>query len=196
MRSVLVLLCLATPGLANGMQVNRDIAYAQPKNEASDPRCLRSRPRARTIRSSSGFTAAAGKRATRPTCRSSRKRSWTRASSSFRPTTASCRHVSIKQMARRHGEGDPLGPRPRPAVRRRPERIFVMGHSAGAQLAALVCTDDRYLQGARSSRSRSSRAACRSMATPTTCRCRSATVEQKRKDAYRLKFGSRRSKKE
>jgi arylformamidase len=27
-----------------------------------------------------------------------------------------------------------------------PDRLFVMGHSAGAQLAALVCTDDRYLK--------------------------------------------------
>jgi arylformamidase len=27
-----------------------------------------------------------------------------------------------------------------------PKTIFVMGHSAGAQLAALVCTDDRYLK--------------------------------------------------
>ena len=27
-----------------------------------------------------------------------------------------------------------------------PDAIFVMGHSAGAQLAALVCTDDRYLK--------------------------------------------------
>ena len=27
-----------------------------------------------------------------------------------------------------------------------PDRIFVMGHSAGAQLAALICTDDRYLK--------------------------------------------------
>jgi acetyl esterase/lipase len=27
-----------------------------------------------------------------------------------------------------------------------PSRIFVMGHSAGAQLAALICTDDRYLR--------------------------------------------------
>ena len=27
-----------------------------------------------------------------------------------------------------------------------PNRMFVMGHSAGAQLAALVCTDDRYLK--------------------------------------------------
>jgi acetyl esterase/lipase len=27
-----------------------------------------------------------------------------------------------------------------------PQRLFVMGHSAGAQLAALVCTDDRYLK--------------------------------------------------
>ena len=27
-----------------------------------------------------------------------------------------------------------------------PNRIFLMGHSAGAQLAALVCTDDRFLK--------------------------------------------------
>ena len=27
-----------------------------------------------------------------------------------------------------------------------PDRIFVMGHSAGAQLAALICTDDRFLK--------------------------------------------------
>jgi acetyl esterase/lipase len=26
-----------------------------------------------------------------------------------------------------------------------PERLLIMGHSAGAQLAALICTDDRYL---------------------------------------------------
>jgi arylformamidase len=28
-----------------------------------------------------------------------------------------------------------------------PQRLLVMGHSAGAQLAALICTDERYLQG-------------------------------------------------
>jgi arylformamidase len=27
-----------------------------------------------------------------------------------------------------------------------PQQLFVMGHSAGAQLAALICTDDRYLK--------------------------------------------------
>lgn len=27
-----------------------------------------------------------------------------------------------------------------------PDRIFIMGHSAGAQLAALLCTDERYLK--------------------------------------------------
>jgi acetyl esterase/lipase len=27
-----------------------------------------------------------------------------------------------------------------------PQRVYVMGHSAGAQLAALICTDDRYLK--------------------------------------------------
>jgi acetyl esterase/lipase len=28
-----------------------------------------------------------------------------------------------------------------------PNRLLIMGHSAGAQLAALICTDDRYLKG-------------------------------------------------
>jgi arylformamidase len=28
-----------------------------------------------------------------------------------------------------------------------PKRLLIMGHSAGAQLAALICTDDRYLKG-------------------------------------------------
>ncbi len=32
-----------------------------------------------------------------------------------------------------------------------PKRIFVMGHSAGAQLAALLCTDDRYLKAEKMS---------------------------------------------
>jgi arylformamidase len=27
-----------------------------------------------------------------------------------------------------------------------PKRLLIMGHSAGAQLAALICTDDRYLK--------------------------------------------------
>ena len=27
-----------------------------------------------------------------------------------------------------------------------PDRLFIMGHSAGAQLAALICTDERYLK--------------------------------------------------
>jgi acetyl esterase/lipase len=30
-----------------------------------------------------------------------------------------------------------------------PERLFIMGHSAGAQLAALLCTDERYLRAER-----------------------------------------------
>src|SRR5262245_16217887 len=32
-----------------------------------------------------------------------------------------------------------------------PKRLFVMGHSAGAQLAALICTDDRYLKAEKMS---------------------------------------------
>ena len=53
-----------------------------------------------------------------------------------------------------------------------PNTIIVMGHSAGAQLAALVCTDDRYLK-AEKLPYRLSRHACRWMATPTMSRCKS-----------------------
>ena len=47
---------------------------------------------------------------------------------------------------RRRGQGHSLGPRPCEGIRRQARSIFVMGHSAGAHLAALVCTDDRYLK--------------------------------------------------
>jgi acetyl esterase/lipase len=48
-----------------------------------------------------------------------------------------------------------------------PKRLFIMGHSAGAQLAALICTDDRYLKACPW---QSPKAACRSTGTPTTSR--------------------------
>jgi acetyl esterase/lipase len=50
-----------------------------------------------------------------------------------------------------------------------PKRVLVGGHSAGAQLAALLCTDDHYLK-AEGSRSPTSLAACRLMGIPMTCR--------------------------
>jgi arylformamidase len=76
-----------------------------------------------------------------------------------------------------------------------PNRIFVMGHSAGAQLAALVCTDDRFLKAEGVS--------------PTIIKgcvpvdgdtydvpMQIATVEERIADIYRRKFGDEASQKD
>jgi acetyl esterase/lipase len=73
--------------------------------------------------------------------------------------------------------------------------MFVMGHSAGAQLAALVCTDDRYLRGEKLSLSLIK--GCVPVDGDTyDVPIQIATVEQKRKDAYRFKFGDEGSQKD
>jgi dienelactone hydrolase len=65
-----------------------------------------------------------------------------------------------------------------------PDTIFVMGHSAGAQLAALVCTDDRYLKA--EGLSFSILKGCVPVDGDTyDVPMQIATVEQERKDAYR-----------
>ncbi|MBL8799130.1 MAG: alpha/beta hydrolase [Planctomycetia bacterium] len=76
-----------------------------------------------------------------------------------------------------------------------PDRLLVMGHSAGAQLAALVCTDDRYLKEEKLS-----------LAIIKGCvpvdgdtydvPLQIATVEQRRADIYRKKFGDEASQKD
>jgi acetyl esterase/lipase len=69
-----------------------------------------------------------------------------------------------------------------------PNAIFVMGHSAGAQLAALVCADDRYLKA--EGLSLSIIKGCVPVDGDTyDVPMQIATAEQKRKDAYRFKFG-------
>ena len=76
-----------------------------------------------------------------------------------------------------------------------PDSIVVTGHSAGAQLAALVCTDDRYLRA--EGLSLSSIKGCVPVDGDTyDVPVQIATVEQKRKDAYRAKFGDEGSQKE
>src|SRR5437867_11767289 len=76
-----------------------------------------------------------------------------------------------------------------------PNRLVIMGHSAGAQLAALVCTDDRYLK-----------AEGLSLALIKGCvpvdgdtydvPLQIQTVEQKRADIYKKKFGDGESQKD
>jgi arylformamidase len=76
-----------------------------------------------------------------------------------------------------------------------PNTLFVMGHSAGAQLAALVCTDDSYLKAEK-------------LSLPLIKGCvpvdgdtydvplQIQTVEEKRADRYKQKFGDAESQKD
>lgn len=69
-----------------------------------------------------------------------------------------------------------------------PDTIFVMGHSAGAQLAALVCIDDRYLKAEGLSPSMIK--GCVPVDGDTyDVPVQVATVEEKRAKSYRMKFG-------
>src|SRR5262249_42841804 len=68
-----------------------------------------------------------------------------------------------------------------------PNTIIVMGHSAGAQLAALVCTDDRYLKAEKLPLSTIK--ACVPVDGDTyDVALQIATVEAKRAAIYRIKF--------
>jgi acetyl esterase/lipase len=76
-----------------------------------------------------------------------------------------------------------------------PDALFVMGHSAGAQLAALVCTDDGYLRAEKLSLSDVK--GCVPVDGDTyDVPLQIQTVEQKRADRYREKFGDADSQKD
>jgi acetyl esterase/lipase len=73
-----------------------------------------------------------------------------------------------------------------------PNTIFVMGHSAGAQLAALICTDDRYLKSEGLSLSLIK--GCVPVDGDTyDVPMQIRTAEQRRADIYRRKFGGEES---
>src|ERR1700682_6255159 len=76
-----------------------------------------------------------------------------------------------------------------------PHTMFVMGHSAGAQLAALVCTDDGYLKVEKLSLSNIK--GCVPVDGDTyDVPLQIQTVEQKRGDRYKEKFGDADSQKD
>jgi len=76
-----------------------------------------------------------------------------------------------------------------------PDTLIITGHSAGAQLAALVCTDDKYLKAEKLSLSIIK--GCVPVDGDTyDVPLQIKTVEQKRADSYRKKFGDEASQKE
>jgi arylformamidase len=193
-RNFLALLLLATPALAGEPQVHRDIAYTQPKIERQTldlfaPREGKKHPIVFWIHG--GGWQAGDKTDVQVKPQAFVDKGFVFVSTNYRLLP----DASIKEMggdvakairwvhdhAQEYG-GDP-------------NTFFVMGHSAGAQLAALVCTDDRYLKA--EGLSFSILKGCAPVDGDTyDVPMQIATVEQKRKDGYRRKFGDETSQKD
>jgi len=193
MRYVLATLLLLSAGsvLAADMQVHRDRAYVEPKNERQTldvyaPAEGRDHPLVFWIHG--GGWQGGDKTSVQAKPQAFVDRGFIFASTNYRFVP----NVTIKEMAgdvakairwvhdhaQEHG-GDP-------------NTIFVMGHSAGAQLAALICTDDRYLKSEGLSLSLIK--GCVPVDGDTyDVPMQIRTAEQRRADIYRRKFGGEES---
>lgn len=145
MRTVVAFLLLVIPLLAAEPKVHRDLAYAGPKNErqALDvyaPPEGKGHPVVFWVHGGGWQAGDKGEVQMKP--QAFVDKGFVFVSTNYRLLP----EATIEQMAgdvakairwtQEHGKeygGDP-------------DTIFVMGHSAGAQLAALVCTDHRYLK--------------------------------------------------
>jgi arylformamidase len=187
MQNLLAVLLLSTTALADEPRVHRDIPYAEPKNERQTldvyaPKEGENHPIVFWIHGGGWQVGDKSQVDAKP--RAFVDRGFVFASTNYRFVPK----VTIKEMAGDiakaihwvHDHARDFGGDP--------STIFVMGHSAGAQLAALVCTDDRYLRGEKLSLSIVK--GCVPVDGDTyDVPMQIATVEQKRKDAYRFKFG-------
>ncbi len=145
MRTLIALLLLVAPLAAAEMQVHRDLAYAEPKNERQildlyAPTAGKQHPIVFWIHGGGWQRGDKGNVLRKAQALVDQDFIFVSTNYRFLP------QVTLQQMtgdiarsirwvhdhAREYG-GDP-------------NSIVVMGHSAGAHLAALVCTDDRYLQ--------------------------------------------------
>jgi len=190
----MALLLLATPALSEEPQGHRDLAYAEPKNERRTldvyaPKEGRNHPIVFWIHG--GGWQRGDKTEVQVKPQAFVDRDFVIISTNYRFVPS----VSIKEMAGDitksirwvHDHAQEYGGDP--------STIFVMGHFAGAQLAALVCTDDRHLRVEKLSLSIIK--GCVPVDGDTyDVPMQIATVEQKRKDAYRFKFGDEGSQKD
>ncbi len=145
MRTIIAFLLLASPLLAAESKVHRDLAYAEPKNERQTldvyaPAEGKGHPVVFWIHG--GGWRAGNKSSVQKKPEVFVEKGFVFVATNYRFVP----NVTVKEMtgdiakairwthdhAKEYG-GDP-------------QSIFVMGHSAGAHLAALVCTDERYLK--------------------------------------------------
>ncbi len=145
MKSLAVLLLLAGPLQAAEMKIQRDVPYAEPENkrrmlDVYSPTDGKTHPIVFWIHG--GGWQAGDKSEMNKKPQAFVDRGYVFVSTNYRLIP----EASIKEMAGDVAKGfkwvhDHAG-----EIGGDPERFYVMGHSAGAQLAALVCTDDRYLK--------------------------------------------------
>ncbi len=184
---VLLLVALASPSIAAEIRAHRDLSYADPKSERrmldiyTTPEASK-RPIVFWIHGGGWQRGDKSDVQTKPQAFVDRGFVFVSTNYRFVP------NVTIDQMAGdvakairwTHDHAAEYGGDP--------NVFFVMGHSAGAQLAALICTDERYLtaEGLSLSLVRG----CVPVDGDTyDVPLQIATVEQRRKDIYRWKFG-------
>src|SRR4051812_25867279 len=194
MQTMLSILLLSAPALAGEPQVHRDIAYAEPKIERQTldvyaPKDGKKHPIVFWIHG--GGWQSGDKSDVQMKPQAFVDKGFVFVSTNYRLIP----DASIKQMGGDvakaircvHDHAQDYGGDP--------NTFFVMGHSAGAQLAALVCTDDSYLKAEKLSLTIIK--GCVPVDGDTyDVPMQIATVEQKRKDAYRFKFGDETSQKD
>lgn len=145
MRTVLAFLLAAAAASAADPQIKRDLAYAEPKNERQTldvyaPTEGKDHPIVFWIHG--GGWQVGDKSEVQAKPRAFVDNGFVFVSTNYRLLPK----VTIKQMTEDvakairwiHDHAQEFGGDP--------DTIFVMGHSAGAQLAALICTDERYLK--------------------------------------------------
>jgi acetyl esterase/lipase len=192
--SITLLLLLASPLLAAGPKAHRDLAYAEPKNKRQTldvyaPAEGKNHPVVVWVHG--GGWQAGDKTDVQKKPQAFVDKGFVFVSVNYRLLP----EATIKQMAGdvakairwSHDHARDYGGDP--------NTLFVMGHSAGAQLAALVCTDDSYLK-----------AEGLSLAVIKGCvpvdgdtydvPLQVRTVEEKRAERYKMKFGDAASQKD
>jgi arylformamidase len=145
MKTVLVFLLLAAPVLAAEPNVERDVAYAEPKNDRRtldvySPKEGRAHPVIFWIHG--GGWQAGSKADVHAKPRAFVDKGFVFVSANYRLLP----EATIDQMAGDVAKGIRWVHDHAKDYGGDPNTFLVMGHSAGAQLAALVCTDDRYLK--------------------------------------------------
>jgi arylformamidase len=194
MKTAVALLLLASPLLAADPRVHRDLAYAEPKNERQTldvyaPAEGKNHPIVFWIHGGGWQRGSKTEVQSKPQAFVDKGFVFVSTNYRFVPS------VTIKEMAGdiakairwTHDHAKEYGGDP--------DTIFVMGHSAGAQLAALVCTDHRYLKA--EGLSLSIIKGCVPVDGDTyDVPMQIATVEARRAEIYKRKFGDAESQKD